>query len=228
MKFLVRITLSALLISVCIIPLNAQNTEYAALPVSVMFTGTRPCEYSVYTSRNSSQEVNALHLSSGGHQITEDIKYVAGRCYVDVTPQSYGEWYLLVYTSNPGGQDNSNLTLFGGGDNPPSLIWKYRNQVPEGTTEINEVGQQIPLHQWQGVAGGLPEYKYLYNVAPGSDGASMTQESREYASIVNYKTDSNTWKFRDRIELLFGIDLSSNNANGTYTTTIYFEVYCAP
>ncbi len=220
--FLVCLSTACMLL-VTSVHLHAQNTD-AILPASVEFVSEPiPATFTVYTSQTGSTQLDGLRLSSGNHQISELIYYVAGAMYVDVDPGSYGKWYLTMYTQHPLGYPVSEL--FNETTLTDVLIWKYRNESIFGY-DSSLIGETIHPVAWRGMTTPPidPEYRYFVHIGTGGPG-SVTQDTLEYVSIVDYKT---TWDYSNRIQLQVGIDLSSSAANGTYSTELNFEVYYQP
>ncbi len=187
--------------------------------------------FTIYSSSSGSDELTtSLPMSNGSHYINESVKFVTAEAYLDVSEGTTSGWYLTIYTSTPSSPsfnpyDESGLFRAV----PPyqMLIWKYRNAALYGQTSMT-VGETITDIEWAGLSPIIEaKYKYLYNVSTGGGAADIYSLALSWASVV-YDGDGYTNVPGTRIQLLFGIDLSSATYAGTYSATLNFEVYYTP
>ena len=215
------------LLVVCIAQSTAYSLELKTIPVSLSISGDHATSFDVCTTANGNVPLNSVALCSGGYQITDDVRYVAGKAYIDITPGNTGKWYLLVYTTNastPEYNPEDYSDLINSADSSQTIKWKYRNAHIFG--EFSQpVGAVISNTQWADPYA--LEYKYFLNLSNGRGPDDIEDDSTlEWASIVNYKNLHN--KPDSRIELLFGVDLSSTDQSGEYSSALTIEVYYKP
>ncbi len=198
-----------------------------SIPVSISLYGDTATSFSVYTSSTGSVPLNAVPLSSGGYEITDDVRYVAGKAYIDLTPGNTGSWYLVIYTTNPSTAEfnpDDYSDLINTGDPSQKIQWKYRNPHIFGNVST-PVGSLIPDCTWRDP--NMLEYKYFLNLSNGKTAHDINEEQTlAWASVAHYKNTRN--KPCERIELLFGVDLSTTDEPGTYRNSLSLEIYYAP
>ncbi len=226
MKKFIRCGFAFLVVFIVMQP-AAYSLDLKTIPISLTVSGDRATSFDVYTSRNGNVPLSAVALCSGGYQITDDIRYVGGKAYIDITPGNTGKWYLVVYTTNASTSEynpEDHADLINSNDSSQIIKWKYRNSHIFG--EFSQpVGAVIGNIFWE--HPNYLEYKYFLNLSNGSGPDDITDDATlEWASIVHYKNLYN--KPDGRIELLFGVDLTTTDQAGEYTSALTIEVYYKP
>jgi hypothetical protein len=190
------------------------------IPVSLtMEGGTQSTTFEVYPDETSTTALTSLVLSDGGYNINSNVKYIAGKIYLDVTPDNTdSKWYLVILTANYDycGEECNHLYATDGSG--ASLQWKYRTQLRHGYEEA-PVGSIIPENEWT-FSGEDLKYLYMWNMPP-----ELPADSYEWASIVNYTHSGQVVLPGTRLQVVFGVDLGSSFRAATYTGNLAFEVY---
>lgn len=164
--------------------------------------------FSIYDSDNGGSVISAIPLDRDNDSITSNRKFTAGKVYVQIDRDN-DTWTLIAYTKNAGSSSELQNT-----PRNASLIWKYRN-APVFGEDSDPLGTTISDYDWSDPAN--LKYKYFVNSATGSSGLTETQKT--YAQIL---TSSATYP--QRIQITFGLDMSSTIKSGTYSTVLEFEL----
>ncbi len=177
--------------------------------------------FEIYPDETSMTPLSELALSDGGHDINSDVVYVASKIYLDIQPGT-GNWYLVIYTNSPFNNwwipPHEQNHLYALDDTHAPLTWKYRNELRFGR-ETNPIGTVIPQTEW--VGDGL-HYLYMWNSVDNTAG-DIDDDSLEWASIVHHLNASTLPT--GRLELSFGVDLSTSWRAAQYGTSLTLEVY---
>ncbi|MDX9702018.1 MAG: hypothetical protein RBU23_03130 [Candidatus Auribacterota bacterium] len=232
-------TATVLLMTIVAITLTcaafAENLR--SIPVELTLGGDVTTSFEVYADAGLTTPLSELTLSDGGYTINDNVKYIAGEAYLNITYGNTGRWYFLIYTSNDipwhgefdyqgGFISNQANNLLSTDGSHASLCWKYNNPLRLGK-EQGEVGDIIS----GAFRGEESMYVFMLNIPPGKtpyDIEINDYETRHdvlrWASIVCY-SDSNCFSYFMPIRITFGVDLASSCRATTYTSTLNFEVY---
>jgi len=177
----------------------------ALLTVPNIFGATT---FSLYDSDNGGSVISAIPLDNDGEPISSNRKFTTGKVYVQIDRDN-DTWTLIAYTKNAGSSSDLQNT-----PRSATLIWKYRN-APIFGEDTDPLGTTISEDDWSDSVN--LKYKYFVNSATGSSGLTLGQKT--YAQIL---TSSATYP--QRVQITFGVDMSSTIKSGTYSTVLEFEL----
>ncbi len=164
--------------------------------------------FSLYDAANDGNVISSIPLDRDNESVDSNRKFTAGKVYIQIDKDN-DTWVLIAYTKNIA--DSSNL------QNTPrgaSLVWKYRN-APIFGEDSDPLGTTISDADWSDSIN--LKYKYFVNSPTGSSGLTIAQKN--YAKILD-----STAVYPKRVQITFGLDMSSTVKSGTYSTTLEFEL----
>ncbi len=225
-------TATVLLMTIVAITLTcaafAENLR--SIPVELTLGGDVTTSFEVYADAGSTTPLSELTLSDGGYTINDNVKYIAGEAYLNITYGNTGKWHLLIYTSNdiadpymgwPSFLPTQANHLLSTDGSCASLLWKYNNpRILD--PENRPVGSIISAEEWAGQYFDEyrdPMYIYMHNFTDGN-----VDPQASFISYYDHEYNSNI-PLSYPIRITFGVDLGSSCRATTYTSTLNFEVY---
>ncbi len=164
--------------------------------------------FSLYDSDNGGSVISAIPLDRDNESIISNRKFTAGKVYLEIDRDN-DAWTLIAYTKN-----TADSSILQNSARNASLVWKYRN-APVFGEDSDPLGTTISDLDWSDPVN--LKYKYFVNSATGSSG--LTTGQKTYAQIL---TSSEIYS--KRVQITFGLDMSSTIKSGTYSTVLEFEL----